>query len=711
MRRRGWMAAAVAMVTAAAGSAQDRFSDSADVLVVEIPVQVIEDGRPVRGLTADDFEVLEGRKRQPIVGFDAIDLTLTGDDPTAVQAMPVAVGRHFLFLFDLSFSSPASVLRAREAAQDLVARSLHPSDLAAVATYSSSQGVRIPLSFTSDRDQLHAAIETLAMPELVDGVQDPLGLVLLDEANVTRDDLDTGLESTGGAGIGAAGVDADAEIRAVLESIEREVDIATNRNSVLALTSSLQELGQLMGAVDGRKHVVYLSEGFDSSIVLGTRGSTLDEQRRIVEQNEAAMRGEVWSVDSNERFGDSSTQNQLTQMLQTFVDSGSTIEAVDIGGLRADGGVERRKSSDDALFYIANETGGELYRNFNDLGQAMGEMLERTSVTYLLAIQPEKVKYDGKYRRLKVRLKDGDRGVRIVHRPGYFAPRPYAELSPAERRLATAEQILSGREGGTVATSVLAAPFEYGPSSAYVPVLVEIDGEDFLAGHRGEALPTELYVYAIDAEGKVRDFIAQAMALDLAKTEGMLRQNGFKFWGNMELPPGDYSIRVAARNSASGASGTAVTSVRVPDFDGEGVLLPPMFPEPPGTWLLGRESGAENDPYPYPFLLDGQPYIPAARPLLRANGRAQVSLIGYGLGESSLAARAELFSIDGEAVPGAVSLTLDARPSTEAAGLDRLVASLEAADVAPGDYSLVVTVRDNDTGATQSSSIAVRVAG
>ena len=55
-------------------------------------------------------------------------------------------------------------------------------------------------------------------------------------------------------------------------------------------------------------------------------------------------------------------------------------------------------------------------------------MLTRTSVTYVLAFQPKKLKLDDKYHRLKVRLKNGAKGARIVHRPGYYPPKPYAEL-------------------------------------------------------------------------------------------------------------------------------------------------------------------------------------------------------------------------------------------------------------------------------------------
>src|ERR1700724_4848957 len=50
------------------------FAESTQVTAVEVPVQVLRDGEPVRGLTAADFEVYEGRRKQAITGFDVVDL-------------------------------------------------------------------------------------------------------------------------------------------------------------------------------------------------------------------------------------------------------------------------------------------------------------------------------------------------------------------------------------------------------------------------------------------------------------------------------------------------------------------------------------------------------------------------------------------------------------------------------------------------------------
>jgi VWFA-related protein len=691
-----------------AGLAQEgRFGEEVEVLVVEVPVQVLRDGEPVRGLTAEDFEILEGRKRREIVGFDVVDLTLTEGVAAPAATIPVAARRHLLLFFDLSFSRPGSIVRAREAARELVREGLHPSDLVGVATYGRAEGIRIPLGFTSDRGQVELAIESLGLPQLVDSVRDPLGLVLADEAdfrNVTGEGSGGGEGGGGGGGVARPGAE---EVRELLESMERQTATAQSRNDILALTSSLAGLAGVLDEVDGRKHLVYLSEGFDTSVVLGRgRGSTLEEQQRIQETNEAAMRGEVWDVDSNERFGSTSTQNELTAALQELVRSGVTVQSVDIRGLGAAADSAAEGRAEDGLFLLADETGGELLKDFNNLSEALGRVLERTSVTYLLAFEPGEVEYDGKYHEIKVRLKDGGRGVRVEHRPGYFAPEPYAQQEGLKRRFGTAERVLSGDEGGDIAASLLSAAFPMpGGARSYVPVLLEVDGPSLLAGLQQDTAPTEIYGYAIGEDGAVADFFTQLLSLDVTKVGEALRRTGFKFWGHLELPPGSYSLRVMVRNGATGASAVRVASVEVPEGS-ESLLLPPFVPEPQGKWLLGREPMPEGKDYPYPFLLGADPIVPAARPRLTANTEERIALAGYGLGGGELGARAELRAADGSTVEG-VAIRLEERAA--AGPFERLSGVLALGAVPAGAYDLVISVRDEGSGEVHSSMVPVTV--
>lgn len=687
---------------------QRPFEETAEVVLVEVPVHVTRDGRPMRGLTREDFEIYDGRKRREIVGFEVIDLAALEREPggPAVAMLPASARRHFLLLFDLAFAQPDSVLRARQAARDVVAEALHPADLVAVATYTASQGIRLVLGFTSDRQQLAVALDTLGLTAPAERVEDPLGIVIAD--------IDAAQRHGGSSSDGAAAVGRD-EIQAIQEENIRDLQSLTGRvardqkkNQILGLTTSLEELAGLLDNAPGRKHVVYLSEGFDSSVLLGNLGLTAEERARMAEMNEAAASGEYWRVDSEERFGSTAAQSGLEDMVEAFRRADCTVQTVDVGGVHA--GPEGQGLGQDGLFIMANETGGEFYRNYNDLSAAMGQMLERTSVTYVLAFQPRDIELDGSYHRLRVELKGDARGARLVHRPGYYAPKPVAELQPLERRLVAADTIVGGREGGAIRASILAVPFP-GADKAYVPVLVEVDGPSLLAGGQQEALPLEVYAYAMDRSGTVRDFFARALQLDATESGVALRQAGFKYWGHFDLAPDDYVVRILVRRVDSGAVGLQSLSLRVPAADdSESALLPPLVPESMGKWVFAREEGAEQAAASYPFMMGEQPFIPAAKPALPSGQATPLAVYGFNLGDGDLTAEARLLRSDGEAVDRS-KVRVELRPDPARGGLTRLVGALQLGSVTAGQYRLEITVTDAATGRQQSSSLPVIVNG
>ena len=169
----------ILLCSAALLSAAPHVSEKTVVVSVQVPVQVIQDGRPLRGLTKDRFELYDGRKPQAIDGFEVIDL-VSGDAPAAAAEIPPGARRHFLLLFDLSFSDASSTVAAQRAARDAILSRLHPSDLVAVGYYSANRGPKLVLGFTPDRDQARIAIDTLGMTETDALSRDPLGITIRD---------------------------------------------------------------------------------------------------------------------------------------------------------------------------------------------------------------------------------------------------------------------------------------------------------------------------------------------------------------------------------------------------------------------------------------------------------------------------------------------------------------------------------------------------
>ncbi len=195
-----------------------------------------------------------------------------------------------------------------------------------------------------------------------------------------------------------------------MQGIQDQSDRANataQKQKVSALTRSFADLARMMAAVEGRKYVVYLSEGSTAASSRALRMIRSGQSRPLPRWRGTSRRSAPKSM-----FGDSKTLNEVEAMLEEFRRADCAVQAVDIGGLRAEGEQGARRGGKDSLLQIARGTGGELFENTNNLGGAMQSMLKRTSVTYVLAFQPDKLKLDGGYHRLKVELKNQPRGTR-----------------------------------------------------------------------------------------------------------------------------------------------------------------------------------------------------------------------------------------------------------------------------------------------------------
>ena len=220
---------------------------------------------------------------------------------------------------------------------------------------------------------------------------------------------------------------------------------------------------------------------------------------------------------------------------------------------------------------MARDTGGELFQNTNDLAAAMARMLRRTERHLPAELPARGLAQDGSFHPLKVRLKGAPRGARVHHRAGYYAPDPAARR-PLEQRLRAAAAILGGEEGGDLPLSALALPLPRGGGGG---AAARRGGRAGAAGRpRRAALAVEIYAYALGAEGAVAGFLTQRLDLDLAKVADELRASGLKFYGELELPPGAYTLRVLVRTRRRGAHALRSVPVEVPAAP---QLSPPLF--------------------------------------------------------------------------------------------------------------------------------------
>ena len=704
------IAGAAQAPTGAAASHEGAVQTSADVTLVEVPVYVAgRDGRPVRSLTKADFELFDEGKRVDGWDLEVIDLedfdrmTVTPDVP-----LPPAAQRHFFFLFDLTFSQPINIARARHAAVDFVQNGMKNGDLGAVATVDVEKGLRLVLSFTSDRDQLAAALTTLALPSLTSPTADPLALTIFDPS-----------ASTGIAGAVAArpsqltGRDAEwADTLAAFVQMQEKSFDSYSQGRVRSLSKSLSDLARTLNSVRGRKNVIYFSEGFDSKLLSGITGA--DSGRT---EGDQIVFGEHWRVDTENRYGRNDIRTALDEMFQIFRRTDCVLHAVDVAGLVSLGtsSVEGVLSSDleasrqlgsrgrgrDSLYTMASETGGQLLQNSNDMNEHLETLQEQTALVYLLTYSPAELKNPGRYHSLKVKVKAS--GAQVSFRAGYFEPRPWSKLTPMERRLLAAQQIAYGLPRTDIPARALALPLLAGNRDLVrVPVIIEIPGGPLVRQAVGDKLNLEIYAYATDQALKTKGFLSQTLALDLAKVGSQLSASGIKFYGELSLPPGIYWLKILLRIAETGRSGMLIVPVTVPPPEYRQLFaLGPLFHEQPGRWVMVKAVPRPSapPPAPYPFVSTGDSFIPAAEPVLNLSGETKLSVFVYNaLPDSDLDVRGEIRGKAGVRLgPAAITKTASSRTGGDAP-LD-LLCSFRPEKLEKGSYTLWVGVKDRATGA------------
>lgn len=668
--------------------------EAAQAILVEVPVRVVDrDGKPIRNLTANDFELFDDGKKQAILGFDAIDLAQKAAEPSAgPENMNPAARRHFLILFDFSFARPKAIVGARRAAKEFVLSGMGDRDFAAVATYTVEKGVRLLVTFSSDRAQLARAIDTLGISAPVDSA-DPLGFAF----DLRHLGGEGGQEAERGASEAKAAM--MLETLQTLASISRARVDEYSRGRVSRLAESFSDLARALNTVAGRKDVIYLSEGFESRLLVGTR-DTEQEKDWIVS-------GEQWKVDGEKRFGNSPLQGQVQAMGDLFKRSDCVIHAVDIGGLRSDPETSDLASrpTENSLFEIANSTGGEVLRNDNDFRAQLDRLMSLTSLVYVLAFRPERTGNEGKFHELKVKVKA--RGARVSARAGYYERKAFKLLSPLERNLSAADVIANEIPVSDIRARVLATPFAKGEDLASVPVLLEIPGEQLLVNQKGDHATAEIYVYANDQEGRLRDFFVQGVGLDLTRNREKLAKGDLKYYGELTLPAGQYRLRVLVRNAETGRMGLSVVSLRVPRFEAsQAYVLQPIFLENGEGEIAvhgrARARQGESVSASFPFLdYVGENLVPTALGELQPNGSSRVSVVGYHFSSpgqnDSLQIGAQVLSADGRPLKQA-SLSLLGKAPADGSGTRMMLLSFAPEGLAPGSYSLRVFLQDVVTG-------------
>jgi VWFA-related protein len=681
--------AVVALITAGhatAAPAPPRFETGVTLVTLSAFVTDRE-GKAIPGLAAADFEVLDDGKPAAIVQFQEVDalarVPAAAGGSWAIQA---ASRRQFLFLFDLSFSHPAGIVRARKAARRLAESGLAASDLAGVATFSIRRGMRMLLGLTTDRQQLARAIEML---DVLDVERAPDALALTYElgsgSEPPRSERKPGWE----------------EHLAAQGALMAGGEAALYSHGVASFLSGVEQIAQVLGAVRGRKQVVLLSAGYSDISGAGAGGGGL-----------AAAGGSigVFDIARLRRLYDAITR--------AFAAADAVVHTVDVSGLFAPGdigapfrigGGSRVGSGRESLRQISMYTGGQWIKDSNDIEGALREVIDRSRHYYVIAIEPA-AKGEGKHHKLRVRTRVA--GATVSHRKGYVERGVAAVLDAEARRIQAAEAIAKGLSGGDLILRAVAVPYRDAEGRSTLPVTLELDGPSVLGSRSSGTLSLEIYGYAFDEKEYVVDTMTLTPTLDLATIAPRLREGGLQFHTAFVLPPGTADLRFLVHDVSTGRTGALRVEVAVPSFAPDTIALsPPLVRADVRPVLVKAPSRSVSAPE-MPCRVGDDVLVPQALPRL-SNGRtASVCVLAFSPtpfdAKSSFEISAHLLDASAARVPlGAPPVV--AAVVGEADGFRRFLLKLTPTGVAPGDYTLHVRLKDPLVSEAVESSQPVRI--
>jgi VWFA-related protein len=607
-----------------------------EVNYVEVDAVVRDaQGTFVPDLRQGDFQVFEDGVPQAVTAFSLIDIPITLSDralflpedldPDVRSNAGGPEGRLYVLLLDDIHTDAMRSVRVRQAARQFIERSLGANDLAAVIhTSGRSDGAQ---DFTSSRRLLTKAVDTFMGRKL----RSPT-LNKIDSYNLTR-----------GGAQGATIADP--------EQAERMY----NARSLLTTLRSLSDW--LAGIRGRRKAVVFVSEGIDYNVWDNSGPTTTTVNGvNILSRGD----GSLLVSEMREVIGAATRANVSIYAIDPRGLYLPGDEAMQISGLPPDAealglGVfalqDELRMSQDTLRGISEETGGFASVSSNDFTTAFQRIVDSNSTYYVLGYYSTNEKRDGRYRKIEVKLNRP--GLNVNARKGYVAARG---RSAAEKSIEASagtskelrEALNSPLQESALKMAVFAVPLKGPASKAAVGIVTQFTGRQFAFAEKDGKFTDrlEMSYVVINKQGKMTDGKRDFVDLSLKpETYQRVLQSGFRVLTRIELPPGVYQLRVAAREG-SGRTGSVHYDLVVPDFlkaplSISGVVvtsrtaggvptagaipdLGDAMPAPPTT---AREFSAGDELLVLAEIYDnqgGQPHSVDITATLKAEGRVQV---------------------------------------------------------------------------------------
>ena len=555
-------------------------------------------GKPVTDLTAADFRVLEDDVQQEIGSFAlinrgggiGIDVRFKAPDDTTVvdasapkpasnpelEALPASTA----IIFD-ALTADALAMSQRAALDYLPPDGNSPHSR--VAIFATVPSMQILQGYTDDIAAIRNGIRkvTAAGTMTADMKKDRMAS-LFEQQQTLESQSDRLGQIIAGGGQGAqnaAGAVGQLEMEARLVQGNQRLlnafdSIDRDHRGYGAMTTLLTAIDSL-SVRPGRKTVVLFSEGLPASPALQ------NQMQRIIEVANAAN-VTVYAVDASGLRAISSLSDTRREVEQTGHDR---LRQVSLGRDTAEGPytrmVERtedllRLDPQGGLARLAEDTGGFLVRDTNDIGSAFRRIDEDSRIHYLLTYTPKNDTFDGTFREIDVKVQRpgvqifARKGYRAVRTPGLLRTPAYEAPAIALLESGTLPNAFPVRAGGLV--------FPDRQGGGLVPLVVKV-ATDVLRFDIDPVKHTYSGQVAVvarlkDHAGQVVQKLSQQYVLTGDEKDVDAAKKGeILFYREPRLAPGVYELESIVYDIVAGKASARVSTITVPDAEANGLQM------------------------------------------------------------------------------------------------------------------------------------------
>jgi len=670
-------------------------------------------GRPVTDLAVGDFEVYEDGVAQKIDTFTrvtrggGIGVTVRWKQPKSTIAIlpagslpPPLPGEEAAnqsttaFVFD--HLSEEALGLAQKATLQYVPMS-GESDVR-VGVFDTDFGMRVMQGYTTDRSAIRRAVSQIlpAGSAAADQKADRRDEIMDRRRQLQNDQLAmAAATATGGAGgtLAASGSrmgETEIELRLVemeramidgFDSLDRD---HRGYDTTLALIRVIRSLAEN----PGRKSVVLFSEGLPVSPVLSAR---LDDLIDGANRSNVT----VYAVDAKGLRTISSSADTRKQ-LQEFTDDRmmDNISGGSGGDQPMTRGLERvedmvRLDSRTGLARLAEDTGGFLVEQSNDLTRAFKRIDEDNQFHYMLTYTSRNTVFDGKFREILVKSRRS--GTQVFARKGYRATRMPSSSENAGYEVPALAML--DRTPLPNAFPIRAQGFSFPdpqhPGLTPLVVGLTTDSLRFVVDANKSTYSAQVAVLIRiqDSQGKdVQKLSQQYILAGDVKDMEAARQGTILFYREPLLAPGVYTVESIAFDALAGNGSARVSTLTVPAAESQALGLSSVVFVDHVEQMGGAPSDHTGRPAPF-FVGQMLVYPNIGDPVMKTTTKELPFFFTIYRGASGpLTATAQLLRDGGVVAEAPLEIAGSGEPRIQQ------LARLPVSGLAPGTYQLRIIV-------------------